>query len=204
MCGRFTIRQRMHDVMAAFNVQTQPEWQLAIRYNVAPSQNIPVVRAEQGEHKLVQMKWGFLPSWAKDTKLAQINARSETAAEKPMFRSAMKTRRCLIPADGFYEWKRIGKAKQPYLFHRPDQQPFALAGIWERWQDLDTCAILTTSANNLMAPVHDRMPVILSPNDCAIWLDSSKTPADVAYLFDPLPDDELTATPVGQEMFSSA
>jgi putative SOS response-associated peptidase YedK len=196
MCGRFTLRQPVKDIVAAFSIKRPPEWQLAIRYNVAPSQTIPVVRSESGERELVQMSWGLIPSWAKDAKIAQVNARSETAAEKPMFRSAMKKRRCLIPVDGFYEWKRTGKTKQPFLFHRPDDKPFAFAGLWEHWGDADNCAILTTSANGLMAPIHDRMPVILSPNDYDAWLDSSKAPADVAYLLEPVPDDELVAVAV--------
>jgi putative SOS response-associated peptidase YedK len=200
MCGRFTLRQRLQDLMRTFNVSAQTEWQYPLRFNIAPTQEIPVVRQTSAGRELTLMRWGLIPSWATDPKIgySMINSKSETAAEKPSFRSAMKKRRCLIPADGFYEWRKVGKTKQPNLFCRPDDQLFAFAGLWEQWskgdKPIETCTILTTSANELVMPLHDRMPVILSPNDYAAWLNPETTdPASLAHLFGPLPVDELTA-----------
>lgn len=202
MCGRFTIHTLMNRLLQEFGIENV-SWEVPQRYNVAPTQDIPVVRQQDGKPTLSPLRWGLIPSWAKDPKIGYttINARSETAAEKPAFRSAMKSRRCLIVADGFYEWKREGKNKQPWLFRRGDEQPFAFAGMWERWEKgdkpLETCTILTRSANTLMAPIHDRMPVILSPNDYSAWLDpETKDATTLAYLFEPFPADELVAYPV--------
>jgi putative SOS response-associated peptidase YedK len=198
MCGRFTLRQRLNDLMRHFDCP-EPEWQLALRYNIAPTQDVVVVKQGETGRELAEMKWGLIPSWAKDPKIAytMINARSETAADKPAFRSAIRKRRCLIAADGFYEWRKEGKAKLPILFHRPDDQQFAFAGLWERWNDIESCTILTTAANELVKSLHDRMPVILSPNDYKAWLDPQTTePAKLTYLLQACPVDELTATPV--------
>jgi putative SOS response-associated peptidase YedK len=139
------------------------------------------------------MRWGLLPSWTKAPKKAPLlnNARAETVAEKPSFRSAFKSRRCLIPADGFYEWKTEGKLKQPYLFRRADEKPLAFAGLWEKWNDIESCTIITTEANAVMEPIHDRMPVILAPNDYSEWLDATAT--EPGKLLTPCPPDELTA-----------
>jgi putative SOS response-associated peptidase YedK len=201
MCGRFTLRTSAAVLVRQFGVDAP--LQLALRYNIAPTQQVLVVRlAEQGR-ELVLMRWGLIPSWAGDLKIGAslINARAETAAEKPAFRSAMKRRRCLIPADGFYEWRKAGKTKQPIYIRRADDQPFAFAGLWERWskqgEPIESCTILTTAANDLLRPLHDRMPVILSPNDYGVWLDRQSTePTKLAYLFEPCPVDELTAYPV--------
>ena len=201
MCGRFTLRTPAAVLIRQFGVDVG--LQLALRYNIAPTQQVPVVRlAEQGR-ELVMMRWGLIPSWANDLKIGAslINARAETAAEKPAFRSAMKRRRCLIPADGFYEWRKAGKTKQPIYIRRADDQPFAFAGLWERWSKqgapIESCTILTTAANERLKPLHDRMPVILAPNDYEVWLDRQTTePAKLAYLFEPFPVDELTAYPV--------
>ena len=137
------------------------------------------------------MRWGLIPSWTKDPKQAPLNnnARAETVADKPSFRSAYKSRRCIIPVTGFYEWKTEGKAKQPYYFHRPDGQDLAFAGLWETWHDIESCTIITCDANEVMAPVHHRMPVILGDNDFAVWLDPAAT--DVSGLLAPCPPHEL-------------
>jgi putative SOS response-associated peptidase YedK len=143
--------------------------ELPPNYNVAPTQKILVARELDGKREGVVMRWGLIPSWVKDKKMAQINARADTAAEKPMFRSAFKKRRCLILANGYYEWKTTGKQKQPFYFRLKDEQPFTFAGLWETWhgdaEPLETCAILTTDANDMAKEVHNRMPVILTGDD---------------------------------------
>jgi putative SOS response-associated peptidase YedK len=150
------------------------------RFNVAPTQQIPVIRQSPKEpiRELSLMRWGLIPSWARDQSVAArtINARSETAATKPAFRDALKSRRCLIPADGFYEWKRDGKTKQPYCFEVNDGELFAFAGLWDRWKDISgqwvkSCSILTTTPNAVTSVVHDRMPVILDRESYDMWLD---------------------------------
>jgi putative SOS response-associated peptidase YedK len=196
MCGRFTLRTPLHVLMRQFNLSSQTEWQLPLRYNIAPTQDIAVIVETDSVRTLEPMRWGLIPSWSKDPKPGPplFNARSETAAEKPAFRSAMRHRRCLIPADGFYEWKNEGKQKLPFYIRRPDEQPFAFAGLWEQWHDLRSCTILTTTANELMKPLHDRMPVILSANDYSVWLDrDAQEPSQLNYLFEPVPSHELIA-----------
>jgi putative SOS response-associated peptidase YedK len=160
------------------------------RFNIAPTQLIAVVR----DRKIAQMRWGLIPQWSK-TPTPQINARSDTVANKPTFRDAYRNRRCLIPADGFFEWKQIGKSKQPYLFEFPDQRMFAFAGIWERWQDTDTCAIITTDANELGIPIHDRMPVILDPHDYETWLNAQSDQQTLDWLLRPTAEG-MTTYPV--------
>jgi putative SOS response-associated peptidase YedK len=157
MCGRFTLFAPTEQVAETFTV---PVPELFPRYNIAPSQPVAVVRAAPGRRQLLVCKWGLVPGWSRDGK-GFINARAETAHDKPAFRSAFRKRRCLVPADGWYEWKAEGRRKQPYLFGPTDGRPLAFAGLWEAGRAglaLDTCAILTTGANELAAPVHDRMP----------------------------------------------
>jgi putative SOS response-associated peptidase YedK len=196
MCGRFTLRTPLSVLIDQFQINLGTEIQLPLRFNVAPTQDIPVVRTCEGGRELTLMRWGLIPSWSKEANSGPllINARSETAAEKPSFRSAFKSRRCLIPADGFFEWKKVGKAKQPYYFQLADEEPFAFAGLWEKWTEIETCTILTTAANEMVTPLHDRMPVILSPNDYAEWLDV-KTP-EPGKLLDQYPASEMKTTPV--------
>jgi putative SOS response-associated peptidase YedK len=209
MCGRFTLSTRPAAVATLLNLVTVPE--LPARYNVAPSQPVAAARAGADRPTLSLLRWGLIPSWAKDPKIAfaLINARSETVAEKPAFRTAFRQRRCLVPADGFYEWRKVGKAKQAIHFRPRDGQPFAFAGLWERWRPLDggdpveTCTILTTTANNLVRPVHDRMPVILSPNDFARWLDPTYQRVEgLTPLLAPAPADGWEAVPVGPRVNS--
>jgi putative SOS response-associated peptidase YedK len=164
MCGRFTQRQPAARLRKEFRVGEAPG--VEARYNIAPTQDILGVRQTPDGREMTLLKWGLVPSWAKDTSVGGklINARSETVAEKPSFREAFKQRRCIIPADGFYEWQRTEGRKQPFFFHMRDDRPFGFAGLWERWegeggQVINSCAILTTEANEVLRPVHDRMPV---------------------------------------------
>lgn len=205
MCGRFTLFDTAASLAEAFEVAEVPS--LSPRYNIAPSQAVAAVRIPPsgGAREVVLLRWGLIPSWAKDPSLGDrmINARAETAAGKPAFRSAIRRRRCLVPASGFYEWKRTNGRKQPYYIRRPDGKPFALAGLWESWEGpgaaaVESCAILTTSANELLLPIHDRMPVIVSPADYDLWLSLGiRDPAELARLFRPCPPEEMTAFPVG-------
>jgi putative SOS response-associated peptidase YedK len=201
MCGRFTLTVSGKDVADLFGLADVPD--LAPRYNVAPSQAVAAVRAApQGGRALTFLRWGLIASWAKDAKHAPINARSETAADKPFFRHALRKRRCLIPADGFYEWQKVGRHKQPYLFKLRGGGPFAFAGLWKVWHSpdgeaLESCAILTTEANDLMRPIHDRMPCILDPRHYAGWLDPGLTdPALLLPWLRPYPSEVMTAFPV--------
>lgn len=179
MCGRFTLRTPASELVEIFELVRSPE--LEPRYNIAPGQPIGIVRpgAETFAREWALVRWGLVPSWAKDDKIGyrMINARGETAAEKPSFRAAFKRRRCLIPADGFFEWQRTSsKKKQPYFIGLEDQRPLAFAGLWESWTspdggELETATIITTESNSLIAPLHDRMPVILAPDEYGVWLD---------------------------------
>jgi putative SOS response-associated peptidase YedK len=179
MCGRYRLSRRKQIVEEYFDtVSGEEEW--TPRFNIAPTQLIPIIRQHPKEpvRELSLMRWGLIPSWAKDSSAAakMINARSETASTKPAFRDALKSRRCLIPVDGFYEWERTGKAKQPYRFEVDDGELFAFAGLWDGWKDasgnwIKTCSILTTTPNSVTSAVHDRMPVILDPASYDLWLD---------------------------------
>jgi len=183
MCGRYRLSRRKQLVEEYFDsASDEPDW--SPRYNIAPTQPIPVIRQNPTEpiRKLSMMRWGLIPSWSKDSSLAasMINARSETAGTRPAFRDAMKSRRCLIPADGFYEWSRAGRTKQPFCFEVNEGELFAFAGIWDRWKDpsgnwMKTCSIMTTTPNAVTAAVHDRMPVILDPDNYELWLDPGMT-----------------------------
>jgi|SRR5208282_141032 len=183
MCGRYRLSRRKQIIEEHFDsADWQDDW--SPRYNIAPTQPVPVVRQHPREpvRQLSRMKWGLIPSWSKDTSGAarMINARSETASTKPAFRDPLKLRRCLIPADAFYEWKRTANGKQPYCFEVNDGELFAFAGLWERWRDpsgqwVKSCAILTTTPNAVTSVVHDRMPVILRTDDYDVWLDPGMT-----------------------------
>ena len=183
--------------------------ELSPRYNIAPSQPVAAVRAgEGGARELTLLQWGLIPSWAKDPAIGSrmINARAETAAEKPSFRAAMKRRRCLIPASGFYEWARVGAAKQPFFIRMKEGRPFALAGLWEQWcgedgSELETCAILTTSPNEMTAKIHPRMPVIIAPGDYGRWMDpANEKPGTLKPLLRPYPAGEMEAHTVSRHV----
>jgi putative SOS response-associated peptidase YedK len=174
MCGRFTLTSPIESVSGYF--QASSSIQFEKRYNMAPSQDIPVVRSMDGhQREVVILKWGLVPSWAKDPSIGShmINARAETLAEKPSFRSAFRKRRCIIPANGFYEWKQEN-GKQPYYIRPKHEGLIGFAGLWEQWEDpdqlIESFTIITTEANNFMQPVHDRMPVILNPASYDQWL----------------------------------
>ena len=179
MCGRYRLSRRKQIIEEHFDCVFGPdEWKP--RYNMAPTQPVPVIRQHPKEpvRELSLFRWGLVPRWARDTSVASrmINARSETASTKAAFADSLQFRRCLVPADGFYEWQKTGKSKQPYCFEVNDGALFAFAGIWDRWNDsrgtpLETCLILTTTANAVTSSVHDRMPVILNPDTYNLWLD---------------------------------
>jgi putative SOS response-associated peptidase YedK len=201
MCGRYELHTHPAALALLFGLPHPP--QIAPRYNIAPTQNVPVVRAtRQGERELAQVRWGFVPRWAKDPSIGArlINARAETVADKPAFRTALRLHRCLLPSDGFYEWQVVpGAGKQPMHIGMKSGGPFAMAGLTERWlspegEVLDTCAIVTTQANALLAPLHDRMPLIIAPEDYARWLDRDED--DVGDLLRPYPAEAMACYPV--------
>ena len=207
MCGRYTRKEQIEALLDVLRAVIQCD--LTPRYNIAPSQMVACVRnAPENEHReCVLLKWGLIPSWAKDSSIGykMINARAETVAEKPSFRKAFKHQRCLVIADGFYEWKREGKAKQPYYIRFKDSRPFAFAGLWESWQDknqkdspkIDSCTIITTEANAFMESIHHRMPVILDSKNYEAWLDPNlKDPSFLTPLLKEHPSDEMEAFPI--------
>ena len=202
MCGRFALAATGEEVAEHYQLSEVPF--IVPRYNIAPTQPVAAVRFNRaGERELTFFQWGLIPSWAKDPSIGSrlINARCETAAEKPSFRSAFKRRRCLLPATGFFEWRKTDGHKQPLYIREADEGIMSLAGLWEIWQspdggELETCTILTTEPNALMAPIHDRMPVILDPLDYDMWLDDS-TPVDqLQHLMRPFDAEQLLAYPV--------
>jgi putative SOS response-associated peptidase YedK len=206
MCGRFTLRTPSNLLVQQFLLPIDPQWHP--RYNIAPTQPIAVVRlSEDGAGREgVQLRWGLVPSWAKDAKIGSrmINARAETVAEKPSFRSAFKRRRCLVPADGYYEWLKTGGGKQPYFIRLLDERPFAFAGLWEYWEGsgegpLQTCTIITTTANERTADIHLRMPVILDEQDYEPWLDADQQDRRrLEPLLKPYDSSKMTLDPVSK------
>jgi putative SOS response-associated peptidase YedK len=202
MCGRYTLKMPIALVTEELDLD-RPEFEVAARYNIAPTQRLPVLTQEQPRH-LQLMRWGLIPSWAKDPSIGSkmINARAETLAEKPAFRVALRERRCLIPADGFYEWKQTGFGKLPQHIHLISGNLLTFAGLWESWRDgegreLRSFTIITTTPNALMATIHDRMPVIIPPSQRAAWLDPAAGLAEVQALLMPLPDGLLATQTVG-------
>jgi putative SOS response-associated peptidase YedK len=204
MCGRYTLASPTERLAEEFGFDgTSVE--LAPNYNVAPTQGVAAVLEEGGQRRLEVLRWGLIPPWADDPGIGSrmINARSETAPGKPSFRRAFRERRCLIPADGFYEWQRTNGAKQPYYIHMEDGRPFAFAGLWESWSkggegEVRTCTILTTGANALVGEVHDRMPVILAHDAYDVWLDPASERDELTGLLAPYPEDEMEAYPVSR------
>ncbi|MBZ0293539.1 MAG: SOS response-associated peptidase [Anaerolineae bacterium] len=202
MCGRFVLTADAEHIQLAFQLSSTPEPH-APRFNIAPTQPIAVITNEH-PHELTFHRWGLIPSWAKDPAIGNkmINARSETADEKPSFRSAFKRRRCLIPADGFFEWKKQGSSKTPMFIHMNDNHVFAFAGLWEVWyspegDELRTATILTTEPNTLMSEIHNRMPVILPRNAYDLWLTPGEAPTeDLRQLMKPFDAQAMEAYPV--------
>ncbi len=202
MCGRFVLVTDLKNIQKHFNIQEvfcqyQPSW------NIAPSQLIPAIIHHGGKNLLVCFRWGLIPLWSKDPSIAEkmFNARAETVDQKPSFRDAFKKRRCLIIADGFYEWKKEGRKKMPLYYYLKSGRPFGLAGLYETWlapdkKEINTCTIITTAANELIAPVHDRMPVILSGDQEKAWLESNATDAaNLKSILKPYPAEEMDSRP---------
>ncbi len=214
MCGRYVLRRidlRRFGVSDAllpgFEEFTEKVSQRGL-FNIAPSQRMPIVRLDREGHRVASLvKWGLIPSWTKGKPKQQpINARAETVATSPMFRQAIERRRCLVPADGFYEWQGAKPPKQPFFIHMRDDASFAFAGLWERWQESDdaepieTFTIITTSPNELMASIHNRMPVILDQSDYERWLDRDEKAVEVLDLLKPFPADRMEAWPVSSKV----
>ena len=195
MCGHYRLSRRKQLIAEYFDTDNDVDWEP--RYNIAPSQPVGIIRQDPStpERHFSLARWGLIPSWASDASIGfkTINARSETVANKPAFRDAFTSRRCLLPADGFFEWSRRGREKQPFHFGMQDDSLFAFAGLWDRWRDpegavIESCSILTTNANSLLADIHDRMPVILRQENYDLWLDPGfkdvKALAEVLVPFD--------------------
>jgi putative SOS response-associated peptidase YedK len=212
MCGRFSLTVDPATLDQTFGDFEFPE-QFAPRFNIAPSQPVLAI-PNDGRNRADFLLWGLIPSWSKDPSIANklINARGETIAEKPSFRGSFKYKRCLILADGFYEWQAQAgsRTKIPHFIHMKDRKPFAIAGLWDEWQSPDggalrTCTIITTEPNDLMKPLHNRMPVILHQKDYADWLDAApRTPDSLLHLIKPFPADQMSAYPVSTLVNSPA
>jgi putative SOS response-associated peptidase YedK len=199
MCGRYTVTSAPEAIRALFGYPEQPDF--PPRYNIAPTQPIAIIRMIDGKRQFTLVRWGLLPSWVKDPKTFALlaNARGESLTEKPAFRAAVKRRRCLIPADGFYEWQANGARKQPYYVHAKSGATLAFAGLWEHWtgpngEELETAAIITAPANRTLAPIHARMPVVVPPEAFDLWLDCANVDVETAStLIMPAPNDLLEA-----------
>ena len=199
MCGRYRLARKKEILAETFDVDDDVEW--SPRYNVAPGQNVPVVRQDAARplRSISLVRWGLIPFWAKDAKAGykMINARAKTVASTPAFRDPFRSRRCLIPADAFYEWTKEGNQTSPFCFSMADDSIFAFAGIWDRWRNSDTewvetCSIITTSANALLSGIHDRMPVVVKPESYDLWLDPGFKRADALHdLLKPFPADAM-------------
>jgi putative SOS response-associated peptidase YedK len=202
MCGRYCITTAPEAIRRLFRYPEQPNF--PPRYNVAPTQPVPIVRIAEGRRQFALVRWGLIPAWVKDPKgfTLLINARAESANDKPAFRNAMKRRRCLFPADGFYEWKPVRNGKQPYLAHPAGGGPMAFAGLWETWmgpngEEMETAAIVTTQANAEMASVHHRAPVIVAPDQFDFWLDCANVDEKMALeVCVPAPDGSMAVREV--------
>lgn len=213
MCGRFTLGASEKEIKEEFDAEV-PEMAEDLkqkRYNIAPSQVVAAVRQLEDDRIVTGLKWGLVPSWAKDNKIGNrmINARAESLIEKPSFRNSFRSRRCLVPATGFYEWKSHGKAKQPFYFFLKDKPVFGFAGLWEEWTDketgelLESCTIITTEANAVLVLVHDRMPVIIKPEDYEQWLDPKEMDTEeLQKLLKPYPAEEMNSHAVSRQVNS--
>jgi putative SOS response-associated peptidase YedK len=206
MCGRFYLDVLADEMIELFGLSSAPK--LSAQYNIAPSQDIPAIKSIAGKRELVLLHWGLIPSWAKDKKFAYrtINARAESVETKPSFRAAFRHRRCLIPASGFYEWKAIPQGKQPYCITCVDKKPFAFAGLYEHWEGIDgekidSCTIIVTEAKGEIATIHDRMPVILTPDNYDAWLDEgTKDPVILKPLLLPREFYDIRLYPVSRSV----
>ena len=206
MCGRFSLTASAELLRSFFYLLEGTPLFEQPRYNIAPSQEVAAIRCDFNQRRtLAPLRWGLIPSWSKDANMGarMINARAETLLQKPAFRAIFKKHRCLIPADGFYEWRKDGRRKQPFHIHMRDNKPFAFAGLWDHWQgpdgaSIETCAIITTDSNALILPIHGRMPVILDPGEYAAWLDPGlEDPARLSPLLRPHPAAPMEVRAVG-------
>ncbi len=209
MCGRYAVTTAPEAMRALFRYLEQPNF--PPRYNVAPTQPVAIVRMVEGKREFALVRWGLIPAWVKDPRgfSLLINARGESVLDKPAFRNAMKRRRCLFPADGFYEWKREGDRKQPYFVRLKSGQPMAFAGLWETWsgpngEELETAAIVTTAASRSIAHIHDRMPVIVAPEAFDFWLDPNVDAQTASAVIAPAPDAALEAYEVSSAVNRTA
>lgn len=208
MCGRFTTTINLEEIIRYFQIDTVTG-DYSPLYNAAPTQNVPVALGKN-PRRLVFLRWGLVPHWAKDISIGSklINARAETLLEKPSFRDSFKKKRCIIVADGFYEWQKLGNKKIPHRIIMKDKRPFALAGLWAKWTSpqgtpLFTCTIITTQANSLLQSLHHRMPVILNPADTAAWLDpTQQNPEQIKNLLNPYPAEDMEYYPVSSAVNS--
>ncbi len=212
MCGRYTLSTDLKIIAKRFAATVADEIPSVVqRYNIAPTQKVIVV-SDGGQRVIKQMRWGLIPSWAKDASIGNrmINARAETLAEKPAFRAALKKRRCIIPADGFYEWQKLGEGKQPLRIVLKSREPFGFAGLWEHWkspegEEVLSCTIITTAANELLKAVHERMPVILTRDAEAAWLDpKTQDPERLLPLLRQYPAEEMEFYKVSRDVNSPA
>jgi putative SOS response-associated peptidase YedK len=219
MCGRYAFFTPIEAVTRLFGVSEVHAHEIAPRYNIAPTQDVPIIRVsaflDDGEarppvRELALARWGLVPFWAKDLAIGNrmINARGETVAQKPAFRAAFRKRRCLVPADGFFEWQRTASGKQPWYIHAANGAPLALAGLWELWDPPEggvpvaSCTIITTQANEFMRPLHDRMPVVLDAAGREAWLGVATDAAELQALLAPAPEEALEAWPVSRRVNS--
>jgi putative SOS response-associated peptidase YedK len=208
MCGRYTIIVTLEELLRRYDVSGSIMPAHMPRYNVAPGQMVMAVIHDGKQNRLGQLRWGLIPEWAKDESAGykMLNARAETLAEKPAFRNSFQRKRCLIPADSFYDWKRTEKGKQPMRILLKSQEIFSLAGLYDTWtapdgSKISTCTVITTESNEMMAPIHDRMPVILRPQEESIWLDRQITKIDMLLpLLKPYSADEMYAYPVSERV----
>lgn len=203
MCGRFSLHTPESQIREAFNLEYTEPLGLKPRYNISPSQDIPIIRDTESSREMVLARWGLIPAWSKEskTKYSTINARIESVAEKPTYRTPFKRQRCLIPADGFYEWKQVEGNKVPHHIRMKDSSVFAFAGLWDRWEGdsetLDNCTIIVMPANKVMKPIHERMPAIIAPAHYDFWLDSRITEKqEIMQNLTSAPSSQLTAYPV--------
>jgi putative SOS response-associated peptidase YedK len=205
MCGRYTLKTPAGVLTERFDIE-ESSTSITSSYNIAPTQQVATVLAENGKRKLEMLHWGLIPSWAKDPEVGNrmINARAETVAEKPSYRKAFQERRCLILADGFYEWQKTDNGKQPFYIRMEDESPFAFAGLWESWRngrEIRSCTIITTAPNELAASIHNRMPVILHPEDYDMWLDPDFDEREpLTSLLKPFPAEAMEAYPVSRRV----
>jgi putative SOS response-associated peptidase YedK len=211
MCGRYVLKRKdLEALLEQLGVKDPREY--ISRYNIAPSTMIPAIRAapNPGQREATLLQWGLVPFWSKDAKSGAklANARAEGIASKPAFRDAFKQRRCVVPASGFYEWQTIGRLKQPWYFQMRDESPFVFAGLWERWRssdgvELQTCSLITTTPNQVVSPLHDRMPVILREANIDLWLDPAvKEPSQLEPLLAPIASELMKSTPVSANVNS--